>query len=760
MKKLKNIKARLLSLSLAFAMVLSLISGIIPMSVYAAENGGGTEVTDTWTLTVDTTNASDFNGQLMLLELDSSGDIVEKGDDYNMVMVENDAEIIITKGNDVFVAGYTGGYTVTVSDTNLASVGDFIVSDAEDGYLISDIIGNNTIIIESSYQETQSLTITQQPVDVTVNEGETATFTVEASGSGELRYQWEVDFGLGFTTATGISTNASYTTYPTTAEEDNGIEYRCVITDGTGNSVISNEVTLTVNAQQTPPAHTHTIEAVDRKAPTCQEAGYQAHFKCTGCEQLFSDSEGSQPIEQPETIPADGRTHDYSVFKSSEAGHWYECLCGEADRDEYDDKDYHTDTDSNNKCDDCEYVVYHVAINQDNYYHYDEQTDKETKVYAVQLCGANNRPFKYIYSWGSGTFLVPAGCSVVVYGTGSMDDAKALGANTVLVNGEEISNSGCKVSNFTRNTVIVINPPAPAPTPTPNPDNGNSGGSNGGSSSSSDTSSTPSTTTPAPSTAPITVPVSNGANENTVHINASVSGETAKVSELTAEEINKVANNETNTNSIEINLSETGKNVKEAALPVSSLNEIARIMDDPNNKLDNITIKLSTATVEVSEHTLKAVLSKTTGNDLRLVVDDVQKDTLNNTQKEAVKNQNVHQCIDAYFISNGVRIGDFQGGTATIRLPFDVPAGLNGNGFSVWYIGDDGTIEKHDTQYVNGELVFTVSHFSDYVVVYDGAVKDNVPKTGEATDYTFILWTSILAIGVLGLVLNRQKRRQ
>ena len=287
---------------------------------------------------------------------------------------------------------------------------------------------------------------------------------------------------------------------------------------------------------------------------------------------------------------------------------------------------------------------------------------------------------------------------------------------------------------------------------------GNSGG-NSNSSSGSDNSSTPA---PVPSTTPtpITVPVSNGESDNVVHINATISGETAKVSEFTADEINKIANNETETKSIEINLSETGNNVKEAALPVSSLNEIVRIMDEPNNKLDNITIKLSTATVEVSEHTLKAVLSKTTGNDLRLVVDDIHKDTLNNTQKEAVKNQNVHQCIDAYFISNGVRIGDFQGGTATIRLPFNVPEGLNGNGFSVWYVGDDGTIEKHDTEYVNGELVFTVSHFSDYVVVYDGAVKDDVPKTGEAADYTTLVWTSILAIGVLGLALNRQKRRQ
>ena len=291
--------------------------------------------------------------------------------------------------------------------------------------------------------------------------------------------------------------------------------------------------------------------------------------------------------------------------------------------------------------------------------------------------------------------------------------------------------------------------PQPQPTPTPQPETQPV----------TEPTQTPEPT-PSSGNAEITVPVSREETDNVVHIKATISGETASVRALTTEELNKVAKNETETKSIEINLAETGSTIKEAVLPVESLKEIAKIMEDANNKLETISIKLSTATVEVSEHTLKAVLSKTNGSDLRLVVDDVHKDTLNVTQKEAVKNQNVHQCIDAYFISNGVRIGDFQGGTATIRLPFEVPAGLNGNGFSVWYVGDDGIIEKHDTKYVNGELVFTVTHFSDYVVVYDGAVKDDVPKTGESADFTTILWTTVFMIGVVGLVLNRQKKRQ
>ena len=305
----------------------------------------------------------------------------------------------------------------------------------------------------------------------------------------------------------------------------------------------------------------------------------------------------------------------------------------------------------------------------------------------------------------------------------------------VFTKGTQVVNSSVAV--LTVNEVVVPTPePTPTPTPAPAP---------------------APAPTPTPAPTEITVPAS---RENVVHITASISGETANVRPLAVEELNKVAKNETSTTSIEINLSETGSKIQEVVLPVESLKEISKIMDSADNKLENVSIKLSTATVEVSAQTLKAVLSKSNGSDLRLVVDDIHKDTLNDSQKEAVKNQNVHQCIDAYFISNGVRIGEFDGGKVTLRLPFNVPEGLNGKNFSVWYVADNGTIEKHDTKYVNGELVFTVTHFSDYVVVYDLAVKDSVPKTGESADYTTMVWTAILAIGVVGLFAEKKKRRQ
>lgn len=83
--------------------------------------------------------------------------------------------------------------------------------------------------------------ITTHPTNQTVLQGQAATFTVTASGSAPLSYQWQRN-------QANISgaTSSSYTT-PSTTLSDNGARFRCVVTNAFGNAT-SNEATLTVNA--------------------------------------------------------------------------------------------------------------------------------------------------------------------------------------------------------------------------------------------------------------------------------------------------------------------------------------------------------------------------------------------------------------------------------------------------------------------------------------------------------------------------------
>lgn len=107
--------------------------------------------------------------------------------------------------------------------------------------------------------------ITTQPVSQTVTAGQTATFSVVATGSGTLSYQWKKNG-----TSIGGATAASYTT-PATVAGDNGSSITVTVTGNSG-SITSNAATLTVNA---PPSIT------TQPASTTVNAGQTASFSVT-----------------------------------------------------------------------------------------------------------------------------------------------------------------------------------------------------------------------------------------------------------------------------------------------------------------------------------------------------------------------------------------------------------------------------------------------------------------------------------------------
>jgi hypothetical protein len=92
-------------------------------------------------------------------------------------------------------------------------------------------------------------TITTQPANQSALVGATATFTVVASGTAPLSYQWRRG-GANITSATA----ASYTT-PATVIGDNGAQFSVVVSNTVGN-VTSNNATLTVNPVVTAPTIT------------------------------------------------------------------------------------------------------------------------------------------------------------------------------------------------------------------------------------------------------------------------------------------------------------------------------------------------------------------------------------------------------------------------------------------------------------------------------------------------------------------------
>ena len=100
---------------------------------------------------------------------------------------------------------------------------------------------SNVAILNVTSASVEPPAITTQPSGEVVNVGQTATFTVVASGTAPLSYQWSENGG----TISG-ATSASFTTPPAT-ELDNGAQFQVVVSNLAGNAT-SNPATLGVNS--------------------------------------------------------------------------------------------------------------------------------------------------------------------------------------------------------------------------------------------------------------------------------------------------------------------------------------------------------------------------------------------------------------------------------------------------------------------------------------------------------------------------------
>lgn len=87
--------------------------------------------------------------------------------------------------------------------------------------------------------------ITSQPASQSATVGQTATFSVAASGSSPLRYQWRKN-GMDILGATF----STYTTSPATMQ-DSGAQFTVVVSNRAG-STTSNAATITVTPSGTP----------------------------------------------------------------------------------------------------------------------------------------------------------------------------------------------------------------------------------------------------------------------------------------------------------------------------------------------------------------------------------------------------------------------------------------------------------------------------------------------------------------------------
>ena len=213
-----------------------------------------------------------------------------------------------------------------------------------------------------------------------------------------------------------------------------------------------------------------------------------------------------------------------------------------------------------------------------------------------------------------------------------------------------------------------------------------------------------------------TIPVSGEAG--TIRITVTINGTTATISEIDPAELKKVIGT---TGIVKIDLSGLNMDIDRVNLPTNSIKVIVNAAEHAHNDAVSLAVVFRHGTVTLDDKTMRAVINQTKGSLVRLVLDDAGTAQLNHTQKTAIAGLNVHGSMEVYLlcVTGNKRISDFEGGVATLSIPFPVPAGHQASAFHALYVSDAGDMEWLATRYADGKLHWDVGHFSDFLIVYD-----------------------------------------
>ncbi|MGD9851194.1 MAG: choice-of-anchor Q domain-containing protein [Nitrospirales bacterium] len=185
-------------------------------------------------------------------------------------------------------------------------------------------IGNSYDIgaFEFTGSSSGSPTITTHPANATVTEPAAATFSVVATGTAPLSYQWR----RGGTNISG-ATSASYTLTPTSNSLDNGAIFSVVVSNAQG-SVTSNNATLTVNAPSysfpaplvtpTPSSTLTTTTVTFTGGHTSQDLEHSLRVGTTdGGAQIYSQSMGTNHSATVSGLPTTGTIYVWYWSRNS-----------------------------------------------------------------------------------------------------------------------------------------------------------------------------------------------------------------------------------------------------------------------------------------------------------------------------------------------------------------------------------------------------------------------------------------------------------
>ena len=168
--------------------------------------------------------------------------------------------------------------------------------------------------------------------------------------------------------------------------------------------------------------------------------------------------------------------------------------------------------------------------------------------------------------------------------------------------------------------------------------------------------------------------------------------------------------------------------------------------------------------VKLDSKVLNAIV-KSGEETVTLQVQTLPADSLAQAQKDALKDKNAVLVIGIDLSAGDQYIHDFAGGNASITVPFSPEKGKD---YTVYYIAEDGTLEKVTASFADATLTFTTGHFSQYVVLEEESSSTSDVGGADAPEEISVFvkilpWAliaaAVIAGAVIALIVLKKKKK-
>jgi uncharacterized repeat protein (TIGR02543 family) len=267
----------------------------------------------------------------------------------------------------------------------------------------------------------------------------------------------------------------------------------------------------------------------------------------------------------------------------------------------------------------------------------------------------------------------------------------------------------------------------------------------------------------------VTVPVSG--EENTIHVEASVSGNTASIDKVDLSHLNEIIGDHVETGTVTVDFSdlESSETIDTVQLPAEVVKEIAEAVASDENDAESLEIVLSDgASIEFDAVALAEKAAQADGADITISIKHVVETILSAAQQQTVGER---EAFDINVTSGGVHISDM-GGKIVIHAPYELRDGESADGIVVYYVDDEGNREKCKTSYDSAKkrVNWETNHLSVYMIDYEAPVVDepavdDAPAVDEPQGGNAGLWIGVgivalaAIVAVLAVMVARKKRK-